>query len=376
MSETYDVAIIGAGIAGASAAYALAPRRKVLLIERESQPGYHTTGRSAALFIETYGNAPMRALTVASAPFLRTPPAGFAAHPILTPLGVMLIGGPAQLASVQAAYNDGRALTPTVRLLDTKEILARCPVIRTEQAVAGVLEPDATAIDVHALHQGYLRSARSRGARLVTDADVRGLERSGGLWRIRTSAGDFTAAIVVNAAGAWADAIAHLAGLAPIGLQPKRRTALTFDPPAGVSIAGWPAVADVDYGWYMKPDAGRILASPADETPMAPCDVQPDEIDVATCIDRLEQATTLTVRKLVSKWAGLRSFVPDETIVVGADPRDASFVWLAGQGGHGIQTSEGAGRAAAALIESGDLPADLRAVGLTRAALGVERLHN
>lgn len=375
MSGPYDVAIIGAGIAGACAAHALAPRRSVLMLERESQPGYHTTGRSAALFIESYGNAPMRALTVAGAPFLRSPPPGFTAHPILTPRGVLMVGSEDQRESLRTTYEDGRALTPTIRSLDADEVRALCPVLRPEHAVAGVLEPDATAIDVHALHQGYLRGARAHGATLVTDAEVRALDRTAEGWRIATSAGEFRAAIVIDAAGAWADAIAALAGIAPIGLVPKRRTALTFDPPAGLDVNAWPAVANVDYRWYIKPDAGRILASPADATPMPPCDVQPDEMDLALCVERIEQATTLPVRRLVSKWAGLRSFVADETIVIGPDPAEPRFFWLAGQGGHGIQTSAGAGAAVAALVESGDLPAGQRALGLTRDALGVARLR-
>ena len=332
----------------------------MVILERESQPGYHTTGRSAALYIETYGNAMMRALTVASGPFLRAPPAGFAEHPILTPRGVVFVARADQSQLAQASYAEGAALTPSVRLLTCAEVLALCPILRPQAAASGVLEPDAMDIDVHALHRGYLRGARAQGAELVTDADVTAIERVSGGWRIVTRAGEFRAARIVNASGAWADEIARMAGIQPIGLIPKRRTAITFDAPAGATVSKWPAIGAIDETWYFKPDAGRILASPADETPMPPCDVQPDEIDIATVVERVEAATTLTIARLAAKWAGLRSFVADRTIVMGADPREPSFFWLAGQGGYGIQTSAATGQAIAALLDSGELPEALR----------------
>ena len=374
-TKTYDIAIIGAGIAGASAAYFLGSGRKVLMIERESQPGYHTTGRSAALYIETYGNAVMRALTVAGGPFLKSPPMGFTEHPILTPRGVMFIGRADQAASAEAMYKECAALTPSVRMLASREITALCPVVRPEYTACGVIEPDAMDIDVAALHAGYLRGAKSNGAELVNDADVLRIERVAGVWKITTRAGEFTAAIVVNAAGAWADAIGALAGVAPIGLAPKRRTAITFDVPSGAESSKWVAVGDVDEAWYFKPDAGRLLASPADETPSEPCDAQPDELDIAIAVDRIETATTMQIRKLHAKWAGLRSFVADRTIVIGADAAEPSFFWLAGQGGYGIQTSAAAGQSAAALITSGELPAAVRVVGVKAAELAPARLR-
>jgi D-arginine dehydrogenase len=376
--KTYDIAIVGAGIAGATAAYWISrtePRASVVILERESQPGYHTTGRSAALYIETYGNAMMRALTVATGPFLKAPPAGFAEHPILTPRGVVFVARADQAHLAQELFVEGHALTPTVRLLSTAEVLALCPIVRPEAAASAVLEPDAMDIDVHALHRGYLRGARAHGTELVTDADVTSIERVAGVWRIVTRAGEFRAMRIVNASGAWADEIARLAGVQPIGLEPKRRTAITFDPPAGSPVAQWPAVGAIDETWYFKPDAGRILASPADETPMPPCDVQPDEIDIATVVERIEQATTFSIQRLAAKWAGLRSFVADRTIVIGADPREPSFFWLAGQGGYGIQTSAAAGQACAGLLANGELPERLRAFGVTAQALSPARLH-
>jgi D-arginine dehydrogenase len=234
-------------------------------------------------------------------------------------------------------------------------------------------EPAAMDIDVHALHQGFLRGLRARGGRVVTDAEVRSLRRRDGLWTAETTAGTFAAPIVVNAAGAWADEVARLAGIGTVGLVPKRRTAFTIEPPEGVAPSGWPAVVDVAETFYFKPESGRLLVSPADETPMPPCDVQPDEIDVASAAARLEAATTLQVRRIAHKWAGLRSFVADKTPVAGFAPDAEGFFWLAGQGGYGIQTSPAMGRVAAALAAGRGLPPDIAARGVTEAALSPAR---
>jgi D-arginine dehydrogenase len=212
-----------------------------------------------------------------------------------------------------------------------------------------------------------------QGGRIVTDAEVTGLARDGSGWRIATRAGEFAAPIVVNAAGAWCDEVAKLAGIAPIRLVPKRRTAITFDPPPAESLHSWPSLIDADEQFYFKPDAGRILASPADETPMPPCDVQPDELDIAILVDRLEQATTLQVKRIASKWAGLRSFVADKTLVAGFDREAPGFFWLSGQGGYGIQTSPTMARVAAGLIEGRGLPAELVDLGVSEAALAPGR---
>ena len=356
--------VIGAGIAGASAGYWLTAAGPVVLLEREDQPGYHATGRSAALFSETYGNRPVRALTVASRPFYEAPPAGFAASPLLTPRGVLFVGRVDQGAALGRLHAEGSALVGNLRRLDAAEIRRMIPVLREGYAAGGVLEPDARDIDVHALHQGFLRGLRARGGSIVTGADVRALRRAGGSWEVRTSAGDFRAPVIVNAAGAWADTVGELAGAAPIGLVPKRRTAITFDSPSSVAVGTWPMLVDADEQFYFKPDAGRVLASPADETPMPPCDAQPDDYDIAVLIDRLERATTLTIRRIAAKWAGLRSFVADKSLVIGFDPVLPGFFWLAGQGGYGVQTAPAAGRAAAALAQGAPLPADLRDLGL------------
>lgn len=375
-SEAADIVIIGGGMAGAGAAYALAPHRRVILLERESQPGYHTTGRSAALFSETYGNVPIRALTVASRDFLMQPPKGFCEAPILTPRGVLQVGTADKAAQLDAAYAEMRRLVPSVQRLNAAAVLAQVPVLRPEMVAGGaVAEPLAMDIDVHALHRGFLRGAAAAGARIVTDAGVTGIGRVGNDWQIETMQGSFRAGVVINAAGAWCDTLAALAGVAPIGLEPMRRTALTADMPAGTEFQYWPMVIDADEEIYFKPDAGRLLLSPADETPSEPCDAQPDEMDVAIAIDRFETLTSLTVRRVAAKWAGLRSFVADRTIVAGFDPGAPGFFWLAGQGGYGIQTSGAMSRVAGALALGQALPSDIQALGLVEADIGPSRLR-
>lgn len=359
-----DFLVIGAGIAGASAAYELAACGRVLVLERESQPGYHTTGRSAALFTETYGNATMRALTRASKAFLTSPPAGFASVPLLAPRGTLLAARADQRAALERTFAECSALVGNLELWTGARVRERVPVFSEAQVDGGLWEPDAMDIDVHALHQGFLRGLRARGSEVVCNAEVVALEREGQTWRVETRGERYAAPTVVDAAGAWADEIGRLATAGPIGLVPKRRTAITFDPPRGVSIERWPAVIDVDEQWYFKPDAGRILASPADETPSPPCDARPDEYDVAVLIDRITTATTLSIPRIHAKWAGLRSFVADKTIVAGFDPRQPGFFWLAGQGGYGIQTAPAAGRVAAALARGEPLPADVQALGV------------
>ena len=361
--DRFDVAVIGAGMAGAAAAYEMAATRSVLLLEGEAQPGHHATGRSAALFAETYGNAVIRARTAGSRGFYEQPPPGFGG-PLLAPRGVVMVARADQADGLRQWVE---SVGPAAERLTAAGVLARVPILRPEYVAAGALEPAAMDIDVDALHQGYLRGARARGVRVVTDAKLLGLERDGrgdGLdggpgWTVRTGAGSWRAGAVVDAAGAWADAVAALAGAAGCGLQPMRRTAVTVDLPDGVDARAWPAVIDADEQFYFKPDAGRLLLSPADETPMPPCDVQPDEMDVAVCVDRVQRAADLPVRRIARAWAGLRSFVADRTPVVGWDDAVPGFFWLAGQGGYGIQTAPAMGRLAAALLDRRGVPPDL-----------------
>ncbi len=345
--DEVDIAIVGAGIAGAAAACFIAqqsPGTAVLLLEREAQPGLHSTGRSAAMFEESYGPGPVRALTRASRAFLQQPPAGFAEVPLLRPRGALFIAAADRLAPLRTLHDTLVAEGVAAAWLDTAQALALCPVLRPEAVAAAVLDPGAADLDVHALHQGFLRSARAAGVRLRCDAELRQLQRTTTGWRLDTAAGVLHAARVVNAAGAWADELAARAGLPPVGLQPKRRSAFVFDAPAGADVAPWPLVTDIDESFYVKPEAGLLLGSPANADPVPPHDVMPEELDIATAIHRIETATTLQIRRPRRTWAGLRSFVPDGSLVIGADPVEPAFLWLAAQGGYGIQSSVAAGQ--------------------------------
>lgn len=374
--ERYDVVIVGAGIAGASAAYFLAESHSVLVLEAEDQPGYHATGRSAALFTESYGNAPNRALTRAARPFFVAPPEGFVETPLLTPRGLAYIGREDQQEALEQRYRELVGVTRGVRRLSAAEALERCPILRGGYVAGGLLEPQCMDIDVAALHQGFLKGARARGARILADAVVRSLraDQEHG-WIAHTARGDFAAPVIVNAAGAWADEVAAMAGVPPAGLVPRRRTAMLVDVPDGMEPSAWPMVVDADEAFYFKPDSGRVLLSPADETPSPPCDAQPEDIDIAVAVDRLETATTLRVPRIGHKWAGLRTFAADRTMIAGFEPDMPGFFWLAGQGGYGIQTAPSMGRVAAALIDGCGVPADLAEAGIAEETLAVQRLR-
>jgi D-arginine dehydrogenase len=373
--QDFDFAIVGAGIAGVSAAYHLAPHARVIILEREPVAAYHTTGRSAALHSETYGSAEIRAITVSSGRFYRKPPAGFADHSLLTPRGALIAGRADQQAALQKAAADFARLVPSVRWLDPGETLRRQPLLKPEAAAGGaIFEPEADDMDVAAIHGGFLRGARTAGAVLRLEAEITTLERKDGRWKIGLRDGERLAAkTVVNAAGAWADVVAGLAGARPVGLVPKRRTAFTFDAPAGLDLVHLPMVIDFDETWYFKPEVGQFLASPADETPSPPCDAQPEEMDIAIAVERIETATTLQIRRIKNKWAGLRSFVADKNLVVGYDQAVEGLFWLAGQGGYGIQTGESAGRLAASLALGRGMPGDIAGLGVSEAALSPTR---
>lgn len=372
----FDFAVIGAGIAGASVAYRLAAEAGTVLLERESQPGYHTTGRSAAMFMETYGTPAIQALTRTSRAFYEHPPAVFGDAPILTPRGVLYVAAPGQEAMLDAAYAEARSRSPNVERIGRDAMLAAVPCLRPEATAAGMSEPDACDVDVHHLHQGFLRGFRQQGGALRAQAEVAALNRRDGVWEIALADGDIVRARrVVNAAGAWADIVAAQAGVAPIGLQPCRRTAFTFAAPAGMDISRWPAVVGIDESYYFKPDAGQLLGSPANTDPMPPHDVVPEEIDVATGIWHIEQATTMTIVRPSHTWAGLRSFVPDGDLVIGWDNRVEGFFWLAAQGGYGIQSAAGASSLAASLLLGRPLEEALVREGIEALTLGVGRIR-
>lgn len=370
-----DYLVIGGGIAGMSAAAEIAAASSVILLERESQPGYHSTGRSAAMFVATYGPPPVRALSAAARPFLDAPPDRFADHPLLTPRAVLAIGREDQAATLAQMVADAAAEGTVVEALTPEAALRRVPALRPGYVAGAVLEPDASDIDVHALHHGYQRMLRGRDGQLFTDAEVERIEWTGGHWQVFTRRGRFEAGVLIDAAGAWADGVARLAGVEPVGLTPKRRTAITFDPPEDMPTAGWPLVLDCDEQFYFKPEGGRILASPADATPVEPCDVQPEELDVAVTVDRVQTATTLPVARITHRWAGLRTFPPDGVPVAGWDDGRDAFFWLAGQGGYGIQTAPALARLAAALARQKPLPAEIVDRGVEAADLSPRRLR-
>ena len=373
--STADFLVVGAGIAAASLGAWLAGSGRVVLLERESQPGYHSTGRSAALFMESYGTPQVRALTMASRAFLEHPPEGFAEGPILAPRGALMVGAVGQEHALDAHWQVLRSVTDDARRLSADEACTMVPVLRRDRVAGGLHEPGAFDIDVHALHQGYLRRLRRRGGEVVCDAEVRSLARRGGIWHAEAGGRRWQAPVVVNAAGAWCDAVARLAGVAPIGLVPKRRAAFVFAPPAGLSVAHWPAFVDVDESWYVKPDAGMLLGSPANADPVEPHDVQPEELDIALAIDRIEAMTTLKIVRPARTWAGLRSFVTDGDLVGGFDVDAPGFFWLAAQGGYGIQTSAAMGEACAALAAGEAMPAAIARFGVTAAMLSPARLR-
>lgn len=368
-----DVIVVGAGIAGASVADALAQECDVVVLEREPQPGYHTTGRSAALFAPVYGPAPIRALTRASAAFMTNPPKGFVDSPILTPRGALFMAREDQLGDLTALHDELRS-EGDFKELDNAGIRRLHPLVRDGYAVAGLYDENCQDIDVATLHQGFLRRARARGCTVVTNAEVVSLEEQAGGWRVHTSAGDFEAPHVVNAAGAWADELGKLAGAETIGLVPKRRTAMQISAPQNMEVAGWPIAVDVSEEFYVKPVAQQLLLSPANEDPDVPCDVQPDEMDIAICVDRVERAFDIRVGRIETRWAGLRSFVSDKCPVAGFSTKVPGFFWLAGQGGYGIQTAPALGELAASLVLGRALPPHIVDEGVELSSLAPERL--
>jgi D-arginine dehydrogenase len=370
-----DFLVIGGGIAGASVAHWLAPHARVIVLEREAQPGYHSTGRSAALFMESYGTPQVRALTMASRAFLQHPPPGFAEHPLLTPRGALMVARPGEEAQLDAHWDILRAMSSGARRLDAAGACALLPALRPAQVIGGVYEPDAADMDVHAIHQGYLRGMRRAGGQLVCDAEVSAIARAPQGWQVQAGGVAYTAPVVLNAAGAWVDVVARLAGVRPIGIEPRRRSAFIFAPPTDVDVAHWPMVFSADEDWYVKPDAGMLLGSPANADPVEPQDIQPEEMDIALAIHRIEEATTLAIRRPTRTWAGLRSFVADGDLVGGFDDEAPGFFWVAAQGGYGIQTSAAMGETCAALARGLPVPAQAASFGLTAEMLGPARLR-
>ncbi len=336
----------------------------------EKQPGYHSTGRSAAYFAPAYGNDVVREITAASESFYRNPPAEFTSVPLLRPRGSLFVAQEHQRTSVAKMMGENAHLTE----LSSDEIQTQIPIAIPGKLVSGIYDPGGGDLDVDAILQGYLRQLKSNGGKVITDCKLLGLQYKAGLWSLATSYGNYTTPVIVNSAGAWADQIAKIAGLQPLGIQPFRRTALLVDPPEGLDISSWPLTIDIDEAFYFKPDAGQLLISPADETPIEPCDVQPDDLDVAVVIDQIQQLVNLDVKKINHSWAGLRSFAPDKTFVVGFDPRCSGFFWFAGQGGYGVQAAPGLADLGASIATGNQAVLTRQSSAKLRALIAPERL--
>ena len=366
-----DIIVIGGGIAGLSAAAALSRHAKVVLLEAEEAIGYHSSGRSATMLHYALGDPLVRALTLASRGFFENPPPDFTDVPLGHRMPILIHAREEEVAELDLLAAE---IAPFAELERVGEdgIFELCPAIRTGDggAVAGLADRNGIRLDPHALLQGHARALRHQSGEIVTGARVKALEWAGGLWSIETETGaSFTTPIVINAAGAWADTLAALAGLGPLGLSPLRRTIITFDGPAGMDTSAWPFAKTVGDELYFAPESGRLFASPMDEVPTDPCDAQPDEYEVALAAHRIEERTTMTVGRIHSRWAGLRTFAPDRHLVAGFDPRAEGFFWLAGQGGFGLQTSPVMAEVAESLVAGTPWP--IQAV--TREELGPAR---
>lgn len=347
METSFDAIVIGAGIAGATTAAALSADRRVALVEAEEQAGYHTTGRSAAMWIQNYGPPDVRRLTGLSRAFFESPPGGFTEVPLLKRRPSVFLAPASQVPQLDGLLAEGIGL----RTIALDELRAMVPALRPDYAAAAAIELDSFDMDVAAIHQGFLRQLHANSGVLALRHRAGRIDRRGNAWEVHTSAGAiFNAPVVVNAAGAWGDEVAAIAGIRPLGLTPCRRTAVIVDP-SPWDASEWPVVGDVASTWYARPEARtRLLVSPADETPMHAHDVRPDELDIALGIDRTQAALAIEVRRVEHSWAGLRTFTPDHSLAFGWGAAAEGFFWCVGQGGYGIQTSPAAGRLAADLI--------------------------
>ncbi|UNK81411.1 FAD-binding oxidoreductase [Sphingopyxis granuli] len=348
-----EIVVIGGGIAGVSAAALFARHAPTVLLERESALGYHSSGRSATFYHFGIGDDVVRGLTAASRFFFADPPPGYSDVPLWQEKAALFIATPQHMDELVALETEMRRFTDSIARVGPDEMQAIVPVLKVggESAVAGVLDTGGRKLDADLLLQANARALRAAGGEIRFNAGVTGIAHDGAEWIVDTAEGSYAAKTVVNAAGAWADELAALAGVRPLGLTPLRRTIIGFDPPEGTPIADWPFLKTVqDDGFYMLPDAGRLLVSPMDVTPSAPCDVQPEDYEMALAAWRIEEATTLSVGRIALKWAGLRSFVADKVPTAGFAPDAPGFFWLAGQGGYGLQTSPAMAMAAEALL--------------------------
>jgi D-arginine dehydrogenase len=373
--ERVDVVVVGAGIAGASAAAELSASRRVVLIEREPLPATHASGRSASVLSETSGHPTVCALARLSRPFFESPPIGFVDHPLLARRGLMWVGESTDRDQLDALAERSTVVAPTSRRLTPDQTRELLPTF-ADEAIAGgaVHEPDAMAIDTAALVEGFLRTMRRNGSSLATGAEAIELRRlPGGDWDVETPSGSWRSPHVVDAAGGWADVVAERAGIAPLGVVAMRRTAAIA--PTPVDVTGWPLVMDIAGRYYCEPEPGGLLISPADETALDPCDVQPDELDVALALERVRDATGLPLRSIRRAWAGLRTFSPDRAPVLGQEPTAPGFWWLAGQGGAGIKTAPAMAQLLTLVIDGARFPDQATELGVTESGLSPARFR-
>lgn len=372
-----DVLIVGGGVAGLSLGAALAGQRRVNVLEAEEAIGHHSSGRSATFSHFGIGNEIVRGLTAASRTFFQQPPDDFSEVPVARTATAMFVATEAMLPTLDRLEEVMKPLAPGIRRVDESGMAALFPPLRTGPgaAIAGIVDSDGLRLDAHALLQAYMRQIRSNGGNVLTGTRVARVEPETGGWAVVTESGErHVAPIIVNAAGAWADGFARLAGVAPLGLRPLRRTIIIVDPPEGADISGWPFVKTAVDDFYILPEGGRLAASPVDEVPDDPCDAQPEEYDIALAAWKVEEYTTLAVPRVQHRWAGLRTFAADRTPVAGFDPLAPGFFWLAGQGGFGLQTAPAMAAAASSLILSTPWPEQLAALGISPQNLGPERL--
>ena len=345
-----DFLIIGGGIAGISAAARLSALGKVIVLEMEDNLAHHASGRSAAMYEPHYGAPPVVGLSLASGDFLRALPN------VLTPRGLLMLAKADQMEDLRRD-TDNEKLTPT----SPDEAVALVPILNRAMVAGAAVSDRGWDLDTDLLIQTFLRTAKGNGAQVLTKAQVSGIEKIAGGWRVTSAAGTFTAGLLVNAAGAWVDVVAAMAGITPLGFQPYRRSMARIPAPGGHDVSRWPMIHGAGETWYAKPDAGALIVSPSEEDPMPPHDAFADDMVLAEGLARYEEMVTEPVTRLISNWAGLRTFAPDRVLVIGRDVREPSFVWLGGQGGYGFQTSAAASQLVCDLIAGRvpDLAGDL-----------------
>lgn len=364
MVQTVDFVVIGGGIAGLSAAYELSQHGSVVVLEAEHAPGYHSTGRSAAVMSENYGPRVWSRLVTASRSFLESPPEDFAEIPLVSPRGALFLALEHEQLALRAQADELARRGASFEMVAPTDALRFCPVIQAEKFALALHEPDCLDIDTDALMGGYGRALRRNGGQVLTNSRVVRMSRQTQGWRVWTDRAEFSAAVVVNAAGGWVQQVAQMAGIGYRNVVSFRRTAVTFDPPPGSNIASWPMTFDVAETFYFKPEAGRVMVSPVDMAASEPCDAQADDLETAIAIDRIHRFTTMEVKRISHKWGGLRTFAPDHEPVIGPDPEAETFIWLAGQGGNGVMAGPAAARLAAIFATGNAIPPDIAALGV------------